>query len=128
MESFIKNIKKKLSVDNIVDMMKESKVIDDNSIKEEDVRKTLQKIDPNSLMDVDELAAKLNEISEDISKATESTTVEKTAGKIIIEAAKSGLNALKKPTQQEETPSTENDFLSALNKEDNVFNLNDDFN
>ncbi|CAG9781854.1 unnamed protein product [Diatraea saccharalis] len=99
-----------------------AKVIDENAIKEEDVRKTLQKIDPNSLMDVDELAAKLNEISEDMNKAKQ----ESTTGMKIIEAAKSGITALQKPTQ-EETPSTENEYLRALNREENVFRLNDDF-
>lgn len=41
-----------------------AKVIDDNTIKEEDVRRTLEKVDTNNLLDIDELAQKLNEITE----------------------------------------------------------------
>ncbi|KAL4719134.1 hypothetical protein ACJJTC_019574 [Scirpophaga incertulas] len=69
MDNIIKNITQKLSVNDLVDMLKESNVIDNDAIKEEDVRHTFSSIDPNTPLDVEEMTAKLNEICDDISKS-----------------------------------------------------------
>ncbi|XP_028177264.1 uncharacterized protein LOC135086755 [Ostrinia nubilalis] len=131
MDNFIKNIKKKLSVDNLVDIMKDSKVIDESTIKEEDVRNTLQKLDPNSVMDVDEIHAKLNELSEEVSKSKSKTETSTTStSKRIIDVAKSSIGALGTTAKKEEEPEknpNENEYLKALGREENVFNLYDDF-
>lgn len=105
-------------------------MIDENTIKEQDVRNTLGKLDPNSDLDVDEMAGKLNELSQEASAKAQPKT-ETSTSKRIIDAAKSGIGALQKSNEPEEPPkntNTENDYLKALGREENVFKLCDDFN
>ncbi|XP_059046305.1 uncharacterized protein LOC131841923 [Achroia grisella] len=124
MDDFIKNLKKKLSVDNIVDQMKEAKVIDEQAIKEQDVRNTLSKIDPNNMMDVDEIALKLKELSDQSKYKQEET---KSQSSKVVDAAKASFSVIQKFTKSEDQ--TEEIMVEyPYIKEDNVFNLYDDFN
>lgn len=102
-----------------------AKVIDEETIKEEDVRNTLSKLDPNSLMDIDDMAGKLNELAEE--KKPKDQALSSTSQKII-DAAKSGIGSIQKPNESEakEPANSSDDYLRALGREENVFKLVDD--
>lgn len=96
---------------------------DENAIKEEAVRNTLQKLDPNSMVDADDIHAKVNEISEVHKPKTETSTSQR-----IIDAAKTSIGSLGSSKKEEPKKNpNENDYMKALGREENVFNLNDDF-
>ncbi|XP_053624093.1 uncharacterized protein LOC128683004 isoform X2 [Plodia interpunctella] len=112
MDNFIKNIKDKIS----------AKVIDDNTIKEQEVRRVLKNIDPNNELSIEDMTTKLSDIST-VPKPT------KSKGQEALDVAKSSLGVLQKfASNEEKAPEPPNeDEPCPYVKEDNIFNLCDDF-
>ncbi|XP_060809870.1 uncharacterized protein LOC132904000 [Amyelois transitella] len=121
MDSFVKNIKSKISGNNLVDMMKEANVIDEDKIKEQQVRKALSNIDPNHELSIEDMASRLNDLPAARSK-TKSKTQE------AVDVAKSSLSVLQKFTgNKDEKKERKEEEPHPYLKEDNIFNLYDDF-
>lgn len=74
-----------------------AELIDENKLKEEEVRETLEKMDPNNIVNVDEITTKISEIAKQ-SKATIEEL--KSRSDEVIAAAKSSSSVLQKPVEQ----------------------------
>lgn len=83
-----------------------AKVIDEDKLKEKDVRSTLEKMDPNKYVNVEEITTKINDIAEH-SKSTMEDIKKKSDH--IIEAVKSNMSVLSKTNSPGDVPKDDYD-------------------
>ncbi|KAG6457969.1 uncharacterized protein LOC115448527 [Manduca sexta] len=104
MDTFFRNLRKRLSVDNL--FMKGS---DEPLNKEEDLRKTLEKTEPNDIIHVTEITEKLNEITELSKKQLEEPKSSQP------DKSKSNFSVLQKTTpEEEENPKKQDNVMAFL--------------